>query len=602
MKLVHKIYLLQLVLAFVLFVFLGFTYFIYERHYKKELMQYIYEKTENQKEKVFQLIKEKTKRMKQNKRLYLSIHKRALELFKKNSHQSLAELKKQLIDEFELKNITIELYSIDKKYIVFETTYKQDMNLDLSLISDAKLYLDKVKKDKQIHLADIVTIDALDLGYLIYSYAYVKDGLYLELSFQDNRKHESFAQLFEKSNTKKETTRLFVIEKNQNYWRYYEITSKKDLDNKEKFFQNLKKFPTGRKSYNDKIIDAHLLHKTFLDFENNYAHVVTPLYDKDMFDTIGYINIVMVLDIDVAEKLSVLQRTKQIFYISIAVLAVLLLFIFFFIEANFTKKIERIVNSMKNKKTISEASILSSQDELSFVAKEYNKLFVSLQKEIKTNKVLLEENKRFIADTVHQIRTPLTNIMMNSEMIEKIFKDQKVQSFIDQINASINMLTNSYEDLAYLLSYDTFEYKVTSISLTLILKERVKFFQTISKVNFKPFETRIEDSVAVNMNSIECERLIDNNIANAIKYATPSKPIQIVLKKEEDKIILEFRSYGSEIANKEKLFEKNFRENDSKRGLGLGLNMVKIICQKYDITFGVFYENEQNVFQYVWNS
>ena len=34
-------------------------------------------------------------------------------------------------------------------------------------------------------------------------------------------------------------------------------------------------------------------------------------------------------------------------------------------------------------------------------------------------------------------------------------------------------------------------------------------------------------------------------------------------------------------------FEKNYRENEAKRGLGLGLNMVKNICDKYKITYDV---------------
>jgi signal transduction histidine kinase len=213
---------------------------------------------------------------------------------------------------------------------------------------------------------------------------------------------------------------------------------------------------------------------------------------------------------------------------------------------------------------------------------------------------LLYENKRFIADTVHQIRTPLTNIMMNNEMIKLIQKDEVTSEYIDQINASINMLSNSYEDLAYITSYGTIEYKPAPLSLTTILEKRIRFFATISKVNFKELRFDIEKNLIIQINEIEIERIIDNNLTNDIKYGTVHQPITIILMKKENQIIVEFKSYGNPIKNKVDIFEKNYRENESKRGLGLGLNMVKTICKKYDIQYKVVYEEGQNIFHYIF--
>ena len=61
---------------------------------------------------------------------------------------------------------------------------------------------------------------------------------------------------------------------------------------------------------------------------------------------------------------------------------------------------------------------------------------------------------------------------------------------------------------------------------------------------------------------------------------------------------LEFKTYGKPIKDTSKLFEKNYRENESKRGLGLGLNMVKGICEKYGISYFITYKDGQNIFTY----
>jgi len=101
--------------------------------------------------------------------------------------------------------------------------------------------------------------------------------------------------------------------------------------------------------------------------------------------------------------------------------------------------------------------------------------------------------------------------------------------FIEQIDASTHMLSNSYEDLAYITSYDSIDYKSNRVSLTEILNKRIKFFSTISKVNHKEIVSNIEDDIYIHINEIELERIIDNNISNGIKYGEEKQPITIFM-------------------------------------------------------------------------
>ena len=101
---------------------------------------------------------------------------------------------------------------------------------------------------------------------------------------------------------------------------------------------------------------------------------------------------------------------------------------------------------------------------------------------------------------------------------------------------------------------------------------------------------------------MELERIIDNNISNGIKYATPKLPITIDLTKNSDdnSATLKFKTFGKPIRDITKVFEENYRENDAKRGLGLGLNMVKGICEKYGIVYSTTHKDEQNIFTYIF--
>jgi len=234
--------------------------------------------------------------------------------------------------------------------------------------------------------------------------------------------------------------------------------------------------------------------------------------------------------------------------------------------------------------------------------KELESLHEKLQDQIEHNQLLLDENKQFIADMVHQIRTPLTVIMTNTSLIE-MKSELEVSSYVTQINSAINMLSNSYEDLSYIISNDTIEYKPVEINLTDFIHERIDFFEVIADANDKTISTDIANDIKVTMNDTELERVIDNNLSNAIKHSSDKSEIKIVLEKNNSEIVLQFISLGKNIADATKIFDKNYTESyGAKRSLGLGLNMVKTICERNHIKYSAHSEKNTNTFTYIFKA
>ncbi len=190
--------------------------------------------------------------------------------------------------------------------------------------------------------------------------------------------------------------------------------------------------------------------------------------------------------------------------------------------------------------------------------------------------------------------------MTNTSLIEMKTKEE-VSPYLTQINSAINMLSNSYEDLSYIITHDAIKYKPKEINLTNFLNERIDFFEIIAEANNKNISTHIQRDIKVYINDTELERLIDNNLSNAIKHSNDKSDIEIMLKKSNAEIILEFTTKGEPIRDGSKLFDKSYTEsNSAKRSLGLGLNMVKTICEKYHIKYYVHSKEDTNTFTYIF--
>ncbi|ADN09757.1 histidine kinase [Sulfurimonas autotrophica DSM 16294] len=577
--------------------FLLFTYLFYQKQYKADIQRFVDNKVVFYKKQLLSSYNQAAQVLISKKQLLKQIHIAALKILRSDMNMDLEELKKQLTKKFHLGDIDLNIFLINKNYIIYKTTFPKDLGFNLGMIKEAKIFLNETTKDSKIYISNFVSTDLLDMKYKLYAYSLLKDNTYLEVGITDNKIGSIWNSIIAQNNATVNKIKFYTIYEDKQKYYYYDMLKGIKKSNKNEYYKDRQKFFKTKHGYNN-IINAYLTHEIAATKKGNSERVVVPFFDKDMYSKIGVTNIIMQLDIDIFPQVHALQHFERIFFVSVTFIVGFLIFIFFLIQNNFTKPIEVIIKSINKKEPVQDNALLDKNDELGIVAKEYNTLLESLKKEILTNTQLLNENKRFIADTVHQIRTPLANIMMNSDMVKLTATDSSSDEFIDQINSSINMLTNSYEDLSYIISHDSIVYAPVNLSLSEVLQQRISFFTTIAKVNHKVIVGNIQEDIDFTINQIELERLIDNNISNAVKYADINKPITINLIQSDDIIRLSFSSYSEPIKNKEKLFDKNYRENENKRGLGLGLNMVKSICEKYAIFYSVQYAERQNIFIY----
>jgi two-component system OmpR family sensor kinase len=193
---------------------------------------------------------------------------------------------------------------------------------------------------------------------------------------------------------------------------------------------------------------------------------------------------------------------------------------------------------------------------------------------------------RFIKDTTHELNTPISTIMTNIELIDKeSIQDKLLHKAINRIDIGAKTISNIYDDLTYLI----LNHKIISHDHHLLVKDiieqRIEYFSTLAKMKNITISTELNDNTSLTIDATKLAKLIDNILSNAIKYNKKEGSIHITL--TESSLSIKDSGRGIEKENIALLFERYARFDKSVGGFGIGLNIVKMICEEYHLTITI---------------
>lgn len=208
---------------------------------------------------------------------------------------------------------------------------------------------------------------------------------------------------------------------------------------------------------------------------------------------------------------------------------------------------------------------------------------------------LLEEMNTLLRESFHEIYTPL-GLIKSSLSLQKL--EQGDNAHLQNISAAVHSLHSIYEDIYYSIKKEVRGYATEWIDVEAFLFNRVQLFQPLMHTkNLSCAITSSIDSPMIKISFTEFERLIDNLLSNAIKYAQKETEITIQIVSNNKKIEIIIANHSETIKNPKKLFEKLYREDTTVMGLGIGLSIVKKICEKYHIDIEL--KSEDNITQFI---
>jgi len=219
-----------------------------------------------------------------------------------------------------------------------------------------------------------------------------------------------------------------------------------------------------------------------------------------------------------------------------------------------------------------------------------------LEEQKRYSQKLLESQKRFIRYAIHETNTPLSVIMANIELFELEYGQSP---YMVNIEIAAKSIHNIYEDLSYLIKKAQVSYPAKEIDLVDFLRSRLGFFDIIAQRSGLKLELHTDaEHCNLYFNETKLQRIVDNNLSNAIKYTEDAHAVAIEIKQSSEEILLSFVSQSMPIRDINSIFEAYYRENESVEGLGLGLNLVKQICDEAGVGITVSSSMQETRFSY----
>ena len=222
----------------------------------------------------------------------------------------------------------------------------------------------------------------------------------------------------------------------------------------------------------------------------------------------------------------------------------------------------------------------NGNDEIYLLASKFDMMFDRLQSSF-------ENEKRFTSDASHELRTPLAVIMTQCE---DALDSQKSE---EELREALNIIFEKSKDMASLLASlltlaraDRGHLKLLKERLDLseicqMVSEEAEIMGTDKNISVK---TDIQENIFIEGDQTMIIRMLMNLCENGIKYGRENGILEISLKSENEKAVIEIKDDGCGIEEKniEKVFERFFREEEARTGgSGLGLPLAKYIAKAH---------------------
>lgn len=207
---------------------------------------------------------------------------------------------------------------------------------------------------------------------------------------------------------------------------------------------------------------------------------------------------------------------------------------------------------------------------------------------IKPIKDAFEKQNQFITDASHELKTPLTIMKTNTDVLLKdpSFKGNKWLGYIDEEITRMAKLTNHLLYLSKVEDGST-EIIMGKINFSDILEKHLLISEALMFEKGINFDSNIEEDLFIHGSNDQISQLVLILLENAIKYNTESGFVKIELHKSHQHVALDVQNTccNPKDIDIDKIFDRFYKSDSSRAGsgdsFGLGLSIAKSIVDHH---------------------
>jgi signal transduction histidine kinase len=206
--------------------------------------------------------------------------------------------------------------------------------------------------------------------------------------------------------------------------------------------------------------------------------------------------------------------------------------------------------------------------------------------------------KEFTENASHELQTPLAIIRSKLDLyIQRDDLSEAQSEELKEIYFAVKRLSRLSSSLLLLTKIENQQFdQVSAINLRQKIEEKVQQFQELWKNNELRLYYQLEDTT-INANGDLIDILLNNLLSNASRHNLKGGIIEIHLKADQ----LTVSNTGSlKALDSKRIFRRFYKEKAHGEHNGLGLSIIKQICEQSHISIVYFYKDGKHGFQLEW--
>lgn len=199
----------------------------------------------------------------------------------------------------------------------------------------------------------------------------------------------------------------------------------------------------------------------------------------------------------------------------------------------------------------------------------------------------MQQQRQFLSDASHELKTPLTVILSNVDLLEEELPEGDGRKWLGNIGAESQRMKTLVEEMLTLeRSESAPAVTFAPLSLSELAMEEILRFEPLAYEAGKPLKETLAEGVTVLGSADALHRMVSVLLDNAIRYGLAGEEIAVTLRAEGRKALLTVSNAAAPLTEEQlrHLFQRFYRSDSSRgeqSGFGLGLPIARAIARQH---------------------